>query len=308
MMNGTSAVINGKVYFGGGATADHMPEDVLSINWYSQFRNKWTPLSTALRICVTLGHTHEKLVTVGGFDIRDNKTVTTEKDVYTFEEQRQEWKTLIPPMLTARSYPTVLSHPTCLVVAGGRQMPGNVILDTVEIYNINTSQWNRTDKLPIACFNASGVVSKNLVYLVGGMDNGHRHNKTFVASIDELLSNAVPVTQSNGERSAPKCDSAWNEVANTPAYCPSAVAVSDMVLAMGGFRCADLSEYRPVKGIYAYSTSMNSWIQIGVLPAPVACMAIAALSPTEFIVIGGANEDRTISKTVYKGNLNITIA
>ena len=186
----------------------------------------------------------------------------------------------------------------------------NIRLDNVEIYNINTSQWSQTDRLPMACCTLSGVVSKDVVYLVGGHDNKQRQNKTFAASIDELISNAVPVTKPSEEQSANaslKCASAWNEVVNTPAYRSPVVCVSDTVLAMGGARSSDLSEWQPVKDIYAYSTSMNSWIHVGELPTPVGAMTLAALSPTEFLVIGGVNEDKTKLRTVYKGSLNITM-
>ena len=259
------------------------------------------------------GQINRKLVTVGGLKpIKTGSPQKLSKDVYTFEEHSQAWKKSIPPMPTARYIPTVLSHPSCLVAAGGVKYPESM-LDTVEIYNLSTSQWSQTDKLPIACCLLSGVVCKDMVYLVGGGDGKQRHNKTLISSMNELLSNAIPVTHPNEEQSAnasQKCDSAWSEVANTPAYRTSAVTVliSDTVLAMGGYRNYELSEYQTVKGIYSYSTSMNSWIQIGELPVTVGGMAVVVLSPTEFLFVGGINKDKASSKTVYKGNLNITIA
>ena len=304
---GQSVVINGKVYYGGGFC--DKDSDKYNIHCYNPLQDKWMTLPPSNVRHFGLGQINRELVTVGGIEGTDR--LTHSQSIHKFEEHSQTWKKSIPPMPTARYNTTVLSHPSCLVVAGGVKYPENSNLDTVEIFNINTSQWSQTDKLPIACCQLSGVVSKDMVYLVGGRDDKQRQNKTITASINELLSNAIPVTQPNEEQRAnvsQECDSAWNEVANTPAYFPLAVTASDMVLAMGEFRSSDFSEYQPVKGIYAYSTSMNSWIQIGDLPAPVTCMAVAALSPTEFVVIGGLNEDKTRLKTVYKGNLNITIA
>ena len=310
MSVGQSVVINGKVYYGGGFCDED--SDEYNIHCYNPLQDKWMTLPPNNVRYFGLGQINGELVTVGGWRfIEGTNRFTHSQGIHKFEEHSQAWKKSIPPMPTARYNPTVLSHLSCLVVAGGRKYPGNSALDTVEIYNINMSQWSQTDKLPIACYLLSGVVSKDMVYLVGGGDIKQRHNKTLTASINKLLSNAVPVTQPNEEQRAnasQECDSAWNEVANTPAYRTSAVTVSGMVLAMGGVRSYDLSEYQPAKGIYAYSTSMNSWIQIGDLPAPVAGMAIAALSPTEFLVIGGMNEYNARLKTVYKGSLNITIA
>ena len=309
MSFGQSVVINGKVYYGGGFC--DKDGDEYNIHCYNPLQDKWMALPPNNVRYFGLGQINRELVTVGGVGpIEGTNRFKHSKNIYNLKEHSQAWKKSIPPMPTARFVPTVLSHPSCLVVAGGAKYPGNSTLDTVEIYNINTSQWSQTNKLPIACFLLSGVVSKDMVYLVGGRDDEQRQNRTLTASINELLSNAIPVTQPNEEQRAnasQECDSAWNEVANTPDYWPSAVAVSDMVLAMGGVRSYDLSTYQPVKGIYAYSTSMNSWVQIGDLPAPVAGMAIAALPPTEFIVIGSLKEVEAHSKTVYKGNLNITI-
>ena len=307
---GQSVVINGKVYYGGGIYVEN--SDEYNIHCYDPLQDNWMTLPPTRVRYFGLGQINGELVTVGGLRyIEGTNRITHSQGIQKFEEHSQAWKKSIPPMLTARYAPTVLSHLSCLVVAGGMKYPENSTLDTVEIYNINTSQWSQTDKLPIACCQLSGVVSKDMVYLVGGRDDKQRQNRTLTASINELLSNAIPVTQPNEEQRAnasQECDSAWNEVANTPDYFPSTVTVSGMVLAMGGDRSYDLSEYQPVKGIYAYSTSMNSWIQIGDLPAPVACMAIAALSPIEFIVIGGVNEVKTRLNTAYKGSLNITIA
>ena len=307
MHSGQSVVINGKVYYGGGVCDKY--SDVHNIHCYNPLQDKWMTLPPTSVRYFGLGQINGELVTVGGLrTIEGTNRSTHSQGIHNFEELSQAWKKFIPPMPTARYVPTVLSHPSCLVVAGGMNYLENSTLDTVEIYNINTSQWSQTDKLPIACHLLSGVVSEDMVYLVGGRDDEQRQNRTLTASINELFYHAV--TQPNEEQIAnasQECDSAWNEVANTPAHRSFAVIVSGMVLAMGGVRSYDFSEYQPVKGIYAYSTSMNSWIQIGDLPAPVAGMAIAALSPTKFVVIGGLNEDRTISKTVYKGNFNITI-
>ena len=306
---GQSVVINGKVYYGGGFCDKE--SDEYNIHCYNPIQGKWMTLPPNNVIHFGLGQINGELVTAGGLRyIEGTDRLTHSQDIHKFEEHSQAWKNSILPMPTARYVPTVLSYPSCLVVAGGMEYPGNSALDNVEIYNINTSQWSHTDQLPIACYQLSGVVSEDTVYLVGGADVKQRQNRTRKASINELLSNAIPVTQPNEEQRAnasQECDSAWNQVANTPAYYPSAVTVSGIVLAMGGVRSYDHSTYQPVTGIYAYSTSMNSWIQIGDLPAPVAGMAIAALSPTEFIVIGGVNEDNARLNISYKGSLNITI-
>ena len=52
-----------------------------------------------------------------------------------------------------------------------------------------------------------------------------------------------------------------------------------------------------------YSPSTNSWIYISDLPAPRSYTAVAVLSSTEVLVIGGWDDGRV--NTVYKGTLTL---
>ena len=78
--------------------------------------------------------------------------------------------------------------------------------------------------------------------------------------------------------------------------------MSDMVIALGGAVSADTSERQRVKDIHAYSPSMNTWIHVGELPVALSGACVVAISPVEFLVIGGG-EDGAIqtTKTIYKG-------
>ena len=60
------------------------------------------------------------------------------------------------------------------------------------------------------------------------------------------------------------------------------------------------------KEVYMYSPFTNSWIYISDLPAPQSETAVAVLSSTEILVIGGWGDGGRSSprvKTVYKGIL-----
>ena len=54
--------------------------------------------------------------------------------------------------------------------------------------------------------------------------------------------------------------------------------------------------------VYMYSPSTNSWIYISDLPAPRSATAVAVLSSTEVLVIGGEDNGHS-ENTVYKGTL-----
>ena len=79
-----------------------------------------------------------------------------------------------------------------------------------------------------------------------------------------------------------------------------------MVLAIGGVQSSDPSSEQ-TKSVYAYSPSMDSWFHIGDLPTTVYGATISSLSPTEFIVIGGLDENKKRISTVHKVTLQITI-
>ena len=79
---------------------------------------------------------------------------------------------------------------------------------------------------------------------------------------------------------------------NTPSYCPALVTMLDITLAIGGVSSPYLYEDTPTQAIHAYSSSMSSWVYIGDLPSPIAYPATVSLSPTEFLIIGGREQDR----------------
>ena len=321
MDRGQTTLINGKVYYGGGVCEND--DDEYNLHCYDPSQDTWTTLPTLPVFYFGLGQVKGVLVTVGGAKRTEKQSIGDENsdqsgdesdtsedsgyeyvvtnDVYVFGERTQKWEQSTPPMPTGRSSAGVISHPSCLVVAGGRLAIGERT-DTVEIYNSNTSQWSRTDRLPQACAVLRGAVHNNTGYLMGGL------NKVYTVSIDKLISNAVSVDQPNDDvDNTPEDDLIWKVLTNTPDYDPSVLVTSDMVLAIGGRDSSDISECERTEAIYAYSQLTDSWIYIGDLPTPVDGAAISTLSPTEFFVIGGWDESIQMISTVHKVTLQTTI-
>ena len=162
-----------------------------------------------------------------------------------------------------------------------------MVEENVEVYNISMSQWSETGKLPYACCYERGIVCNNTVYLMGGSGSKHLNN-VFAARVDNLIS------ADRQDGSANKTDSVWNTIPNTPSYRPSPVTISDTVFAVGG-----LISNEATQKVYAYSSSMDSWLYVDDLPFPVTFTATVSLSPTECLVIGGRNNDKYIS-TMFK--------
>ena len=291
MVYGITTVINGKVYCGGGQTYD----DKYLVFWYDPSQDKWTTLPPLPVRYFGLGQVNGKLVAVGG---EKKSTMKETNEVYTYDKQSREWKQAIPPMPTARDSPGVLSLQSALVVAGGSTSTFNNMA-TVEIFKPDTSQWYRTNPLPNASYDISLVAIDNTCYVLGGYDGSHL-NQALYASVDDLLGNAVPANQTTHSGSS-DTQSAWKILPNTPTYWPAPAVLAGNLLAIGGDETSEGGA--DMKEVYMYSPSTNSWIYISDLPAPRSGTAVAVLSPTEVLVIGGEDGGDRVN-TVYKGTLH----
>ena len=203
-------------------------------------------------------------------------------------------------MPTARSSSSVLSLQSALIVAGG---VSTIHVEAVEIFRPDTSQWYRTDPLLTACSDISLVAIGNTCYALGGFNvyvSSH-FNQAFYASVDDLLGNAVPANQTTHSGSS-DTQSAWKTLPNTPTYDPDAAVLAGNLLAIGGEETSDVRASK--KKVYMYSHSTNSWIYISDLPAPRSRTAVAVLSSTEVLVIGGWFGPGRVN-TVYKGTLEL---
>ena len=114
MHGAQTVVIKDKVYCGGGIA--HDASDKLRVFCYSPAIDAWDALPSCDMRYFGLSHRRGKLVTVGGIKESDG-TVTNE--VNEFDEATHSWKQSIRPMPTARHSPTILSHHSALIVAGG---------------------------------------------------------------------------------------------------------------------------------------------------------------------------------------------
>ena len=84
---------------------------------------------------------------------------------------------------------------------------------------------------------------------------------------------------------------------NTPTYLPAVAVLAGNLLAIGGYETSKGGADK--KEVYMYSHFTNSWIYVTDLPAPRSRTAVAILSSTEILVIGGWDSRKV--KTLYKG-------
>ena len=263
---------------------------------YDPSQDKWTTLPPLPVKWFGLGQVNGKLVAVGG----EKSGGQTSSEVYTYDERSRKWNQTIPPMPIARLFPGVLSLQSALVVAGGIRLSH---ISAVEVFRPDTSQWCKTDSLPVGCGFIPLVAIGNTCYALGGY-NGSYLNQALYALVDDLLSNAVPANQTTHSGSS-DIQSAWKTLPNTPTYQPAAAVLAGKLLAIGGKETSEGGADK--KEVYMYSPSTNSWIYISHLPAPRSFTAVAVLSSTRVLVIGGWNERERVN-TVYRGTLTCTMS
>ena len=299
LCEGNTTVINGKVYYGGGAAVDENTKYI--VYCYDPSQDKWTTLPPLPVKSFGLGQVNGKLVAVGGMKNDYEFEASSELYTYYYDERSRKWKQTIPPMPTARHSPGVLSLQSALVVAGG-----SVYTAAVEIFKPDTSQWYRTDPLPTDCQDILLVAIGNTCYALGGYKYPSYLHQALHASVGDLLRNAVPANQTTHSGSS-DTQSAWKMLPNTPNYTPTAAVLAGSLLAIGGRETYERGS-APKKEVYMYSPSTKSWIYISDLPAPQSGTAVAVLSSTEVLVIGGWKEHEEIVNTVYQGTLTCTMS
>ena len=259
MAEAQTVVIRDRVYYGGGAAADH--DDTYRIFCYSQSEDTWNTLPTCDVHYFGLGQVKGKLVTVGGR--RKSNEVTNE--VYEFDVVTRSWKQSIPPMPTARNSPAVLSHHSTLTVAGG--YTGGTCTSVVEVFIAETSQWHATEPLPFRWNDPSSLLIDNTLYLLGGRtEEGFLSNQAVCSHVDQLLQKTLPRDQASPNNDSTN-DSAWKVLPNTPQYGSPAATFGASLLTVGGSSIKDFPSI-PQVAVHVYSSCTNAWIHISEIPAP----------------------------------------
>ena len=298
MSEGQAILIGNKVYCGGGAGTNS--RDAYSVSCYDPSQDEWTTLPPLPVWYYGLGQIDGKLVAVGG--VKD-KLFRRSQEVYTYDEKSRYWRKTTAAAgddkPTARDCMAVLSLPSALIAAGG-EVTLRIATNMVEIFKPNTSQWCKADPLPVACCSMSMTAIGNTCYALGGYKYPSNLNQALYASVGDLLGNAVPANQTTRSGSS-GTQSAWKSLPNTPTYGPAAAVLAGNLLAIGGNKSSQ-ERSAAMKEIYMYAPSTNSWIYVSDLPAPRSDCAVAVLSSTEILVIGGRSADGR-AKTVYKGIL-----
>lgn len=304
LAEGQSVAISGKIYCGGSAAT----KDEYTVYCYDPQRDKWSVLPPLTVRYFGLGQISGELVAIGG--VKKGADEPT-NEVHVYDANLERWKQMIETtMPSARAFPSVVSVQLGLIVAGGLvELYDDEYTDVVEIFQADTSQWYKTDPLPKVYSYLSTVVIGNMCYALGECKHSDLENTTcpraLYASVDDLIGNAVPANETlyyNSSDTHP----IWKILPHPPSYQPAAAMLDDHLLAaIGGWEMS--KEGARKKEIYAFSSSMNSWVYVSDLPAPRTSIAVAFMTRMELLVIGGQGGDDSRVNTVYKGTLNLKL-
>ena len=280
--------IGSTIYCGGGYT-DNINTKSRRVFQYSPNQDTWSQLPICPNFQFGLTQLDGKLVTVGG-----NRTYQfiPINDVYVLQESETWENSIIPPLPTARFYPTAFNYKSTIVVSGGithweTDSIHSTRTNAVEVFQTKMYQWYRAEPLPVAHSGMSCAIVNDTCYLIGGDKLGGASRHAYCTSVSNLISRSLPPDHPE-TRSTPQASPSpptWQVLPECPLSYSTAAELGGCLLAIGG---RDDSN-SPSSAVHMYSPSTNSWVKIssGDLPVPRFYAAATQLEGGEVIFVGG---------------------
>ena len=258
------AVIDGsKVYFRG---------SLHRLFTYYISDSSWLRLPDCPFSYCSLAILNGQLTTIGGEPLTNKLMSLTDK---------QRWTEKFPPMPTKRLSATAVCTGTVLIVAGGT---GENRLTTVEVLNLETSQWSTAADLPkpLSCYSAA--VHGDQLYMMGG-DSGVK--SVYTCSVSALLQTCAQRSLVGTFKRALSLSNSssgvWRLLPDLPVSESTCVTFCGQLLAVGGKD----SDNKPTTAVYMYNQATNSWNIISHM-ATARWRPFAAILPNnQLMVVGG---------------------
>ena len=274
------------------------------VHKYNITGDTWITLPDPPVAFFSIGYLCRKLSLIGGL-MPSSGDVTG--DIHEFDEASQQWvrSTTIPPVPTARRSATAVSwtSPPALIVCGGSDQRGRS-LTVVEVYHSGTSQWHTVSPLPLPRQLMTHTIINNVLFLVGGYSGstGDTCTKTVMsASIPQLLESCIQPSSTSPIQ--------WQSesITDVPYFMPTAATMGGCLLVVGGRTTWSSFKSTTVSFVHAYCPSSLSWVVIGELPQPLHGCIVATLPTGELLVMGGRNEHKRETNTVYRVTLHVDV-
>jgi len=278
MRGAYATIIDDVMYIGGGVCSDH--NDMYYIFMYHLKKNKWTRLPTCLpQRYGAVVNINNKLTVIGG---RDSTTNRSTNKVLTLQDHH--WTSLYSDMNSARGRSLVTSHHQYTIVGGGKDHD-DVVLDTIEMFNISTNQWIISKTcLPQPMWGNSATTCNNSLVITGyhGKD-GKRYNGVSITTMDNIIDHST--TSSSDDHNK------WTQLAGTPYWRTTIIPHTTPPVIVGGTK-----QHITTDDIMAYDDSTNSWKTVSSLPIK-CCLTTIVTLPHTIIMAGGVTTEETINTT-----------
>ena len=271
----TAVWLNGLVYVGGGNETGWRPSYI--INFYDPVNNSWSSPINTPNCYFAMTTLNDKLLIAGGQD-KSKRT----NQILTMDAGQLKNYT---KMITARSYATATGHQGMLIITGGEDDKYKRLSST-ELFDSSNGQWYVTNDLPQPHFWLQSVIVDNILYLLGGYNKDGNSPAVFTAPLDTLSRHQLK----------------WNTLQDTP-WCYSApVSVyGTHLLIVGGVKKIG-DKYTHTSDVYKLNKVSHSWEAIGHIPSARSSSAAVSTADNRVIVIGGKNDKRESTNTVWIGS------
>ena len=309
--------IGSTIYCGGGYTGTIDTSRL--VFQYNPKQDTWSQLPIYPTVYFGLTQLDGKLVTVGGRRIDQPISIN---DVYVFQDSETWENSIIPPLPTARYYPTAVNYESTIVVSGGiTDWKTDTRTTAVEVFQTKTYQWHHAKPLPVAHSDMSCAVVDGMFYLIGGNILGAASRQAYCTSVSNLISGALPPDhpENSSTPQASPSPPTWQVLPECPLHYSTAAELGGCLLAIGGMDDSSssssevhmyspstnswmrISSDSPSSAVHMYSPSTNSWVRIssGDLPVPRYFAAATQLEGGEVIFVGGHIKHSSPTKTVY---------
>ena len=271
MVHPQAALLDGRIYLGGGVTSGMGMDADAYVYIYDVQNDAWGGLLTPT-YHYALAAYQTQLVLLGGVEISDHDITN---QVWVLGEECS-WIQPLPPMLTRCRGASAISTGVHLMVAGGHE---DQALGVVQVYDGN--QWGSWSNqvLPQAGYWMKSSLHRGHWYLAGGR---WLDKKVFRASLKTLISDSH--VDEDGE--ALTC--IWHRLPDAPHGHSSPCSLGAELVAVGG-------EGSSV--VHAYSSHRKSWVPVGNTPIACASGCTISLSNGELLLVTVEDTSGLVSRT-----------
>ena len=203
---------------------------------YTPATDTWDSLDTPVYDFVLTTY-QSKLVLVGGREYVDEKVEGSPSNKLWTLSEDGKWEETLPPMETACSKASAVSHGDHLIVVNGTMN---------DVYLYDGHDWAKSQPIPETLKRSNSTLVNDNLYVIG------RSSYVYSASLKSLIASCQP-----SETSQPS--TVWKKLSYVPHYdCNHLVAFGNRLVGVGRAR-----RY----ALYAYSPSNWCWEDLGVIPS-----------------------------------------